>query len=340
MAEHSLNSHGFQPPWLLCNGHIQTVLNNLPPRAGAIRQRAARVLERAEPIILECGDGVRLKALYTPLTLARRAADARRLAILLHGWEGDADSSYVLSASALLHERQWAVVRMNLRDHGGTQPLNRELFHSCRLPEVVGGIRALCAMFPGARPCLGGFSLGGNFMLRVAADPATPDCIAGVVAVSPVLEPEVTLRALESGWSVYREYFIRKWSGSLRIKQQAWPDDHDFDALLMTRDLRHMTAELVRTSTSFPSLAEYLSGYAITGARLQRLRVPAHLITAADDPIIPVADLARVDANSHLTVVRTRHGGHCGFIDSLTGPSFADRYMLAQFEQFDRLNAH
>lgn len=287
-------------------------------------------------MILDCGAGVRLKAYYTPLLRARRASDARRLAILLHGWEGDTESPYVLSASALLHEHQWPIVRLNLRDHGNTQGLNRELFHSCRLPEVVGAVRALAEQFPAAYPCLAGFSLGGNFMMRVAADAAAPDRLAGVVAVSPVLEPERTLSALERGWVVYREYFVRKWSDSLRLKQRAWPDDHDFDALLLTRDLRHMTAELVRTSTDFPSLQAYLSGYAITGPRLQHLRVPAHLLTAEDDPIIPVGDLPRVDPHRKLTVTRTRRGGHCGFVDVLTGPSFADRYLLAQFEQFDR----
>ena len=61
------------------------------------------------------------------------------------------------------------VVRLNLRDHGATHHLNRELFHSCRLPEVVGAVRALALRFPGMPLVLAGFSLGGNFMLRVAA---------------------------------------------------------------------------------------------------------------------------------------------------------------------------
>lgn len=339
MAKHPLKSTEFLPSRLLRNGHVQTVLSSLPPRAGSIRERAADLLERAQPLILDCGEGVRLKAYHTPLLRARRAVDMRRLAILLHGWEGDIDSPYVLSAAALLHEQQWPIVRLNLRDHGDTQALNRDLFHSCRLPEVVGAVRALAQLFPAARPCLGGFSLGGNFMLRVAADPGAPDRLAGVVAVSPVLEPEITLQALEQGWRVYRDYFVRKWSRSLRIKQKVWPGDHDFDAVLKTRDLRQMTADLVRTSTDFPSLDAYLAGYSITGARLATLRAPAHLLAAEDDPIIPIGDLSRVAAHPNLTITRTRHGGHCGFIDRIKGPSFADRYLLAQFESFDRLAA-
>ena len=35
-----------------------------------------------------------------------------------------------------------------------------------------------------------------------------------------------------------------------------------------------MTAELVRRHTEFPTLEDYLNGYAITGARLAQLKVP------------------------------------------------------------------
>ena len=90
--------------------------------------------------------------------------------MLLHGWEGSADSLYVLSLAQQLFEQGFSVVRLNLRDHGETHHLNRELFHSCRLPEVVGAVGGAAALYLGGRPLqLVGFSLGGNFMLRVAA---------------------------------------------------------------------------------------------------------------------------------------------------------------------------
>ena len=50
--------------------------------------------------------------------------------------------------------------------------------------------------------------------------------------------------------------------------------------------------------------------------------------------MIPAADLVRLAPSPHLTVVRTRHGGHCGFLEQLNGPSFADRFVAAQFDRF------
>jgi hypothetical protein len=326
----------FRPPGLLRSSHLQSILGSVPPRAWLIRRRAAALLAGAKELLLDCGAGVRLQAFHTPEGQGRRSTDGRRLAVLLHGWEGSALSPYVLSAAALLFERGFGVLRLNLRDHGATHALNRELFHSCRLPEVVGAINAVSALFPAARLYLGGFSLGGNFMLRVAADAAAPATLAGVVAVSPVLDPEVTLSALEQGLLVYRRYFVKRWSRSLRAKQRAWPAVHDFDQLLRYADLRRMTAELVQRCTDFGSLDAYLEGYAITGARLEHLRAPARVLLASDDPMIPADDLRRLAASSRLWIVRTRYGGHCGFIDSWGGASYADRFMLEQFQQFER----
>ncbi len=295
------------------------------------------MLSRAQPLTLDCGAGVRLLAHHSAQALNRRATDGRRLALLLHGWEGSLDSPYVLSAAALLYQNGFDLVRLNLRDHGATQALNRDLFHSCRLAEVVGAVADIAARFPAARLYLGGFSLGGNFLLRVAAESSAPSSIAGVVAISPVLEPSATLLALEQTIPVYRRYFVRRWTRSLRAKQRAWPDVHDFEEVAKSGDLRHMTAELVRHHTDFADLDAYLSGYAITGERLASLQMPARILLANDDPIIPVTDLSRLALNDRITVVRTRFGGHCGFVDSWGRPSFADRFMLEQFEQFEHL---
>ena len=97
-----------------------------------------------------------------------------------------------------------------------------------------------------------------------------------------------------------------------------------------------MTAGLVAQCTDFPSLAAYLEGYAVTGDRLATLRVPVSLLLAEDDPIVPATDLTRLAASSHLTIARTRYGGHCGFAVGVTRPSAADRFVVEQFEQFER----
>jgi predicted alpha/beta-fold hydrolase len=314
----------FRPPLWLRNAHVQSILATTFVRRGRIERQAAPLVGAQRELLLECGAGVRLQCF-----ISSPPHSNGKPILVLHGWEGSVESIYVLSLAQLLFERGFEVVRLNLRDHGETHHLNRELFHSCRLPEVIGAVQALQAHFP-SRPLTGvGFSLGGNFLLRVAAAARESSVdLASVIAISPVLEPAETLVALETAMPGYQGYFVRKWRRSLRKKQAAWPDSYDFADV--SGGLREMTAQLVRRHSEFATLEDYLSGYSITGERLASLAVPAHILTSLDDPMIPVGGLARLARPAALRVTVTRYGGHCGFIESLAGLTWAERFVLAQ----------
>jgi predicted alpha/beta-fold hydrolase len=316
---------GLQPPLWLRSAHLQSMLASTSWRRGRVLARAQPLLDAAQELLLDCGAGVRLQCFLSRPPRPCAAAPV----VLLHGWEGSADSYYVLSLAQLLFERGFSVVRLNLRDHGETHHLNRELFHSCRLPEVVGAVRALNTQLPAQPLQLLGFSLGGNFMLRVAAEARSAGLnLQQVIAVSPVLDPVQTLAALQRGFPGYELYFVRKWLRSLRKKQLAWPDLYDFAAIARLRDLKVMTAELVRAHTEFPALEDYLNGYAVTGARLAGLEVPSHVVTSLDDPIIPAAGLARLARPRTLSFTLSRYGGHCGFFAQLRGPTWLEQRLI------------
>ena len=310
-------------PWLR-NHHLQSILASTAWRRGRLMRQAAPLLAAAREVLLDCGGGVRLQCfISTP------AHSVPAPVLLLHGWEGSAESLYVLSLARQLFERRFEVVRLNLRDHGETHHLNRELFHSCRLPEVVGAVASLQRLLGGRALQLIGFSLGGNFMLRVAAQASAAGLdLTRVIAVSPVLEPVATLAVLQRGMPGYEAYFVRKWLRSLRKKQAAWPDIYDFAPLARLRDLKLMTAELVRSYTDFPTLDHYLHGYAITGERLARLEVPSTILASVDDPIIPASGLAQLARTPALSLTVTRYGGHCGFFDQLRGPTWLERRIM------------
>jgi predicted alpha/beta-fold hydrolase len=304
------------------------MLASTSARRGPIVRRAAAVVAAEKAVLLDCGDDVRLQCFHSS-----PANTTGRVAVLLHGWEGSAQSLYVLSLAQQLFERGFEVVRLNLRDHGDTHHLNRELFHSCRLPEVVGAICSVQRLFRGKPLHLVGFSLGGNFVLRVAAEAGEAGLdVAKAIAVSPVLDPGATLIALEQGMPGYQLYFVRKWMRSLLKKQAVWPGHYDFREIGRLANLRHMTAELIRRFTEFPSLDDYLNGYSITDGRLARLEVPATIITALDDPIIPAHSLERLARPSCLRLTVTRFGGHCGFLERLVGPSWVERRIVAELD--------
>jgi predicted alpha/beta-fold hydrolase len=315
----------FEPPLGLRNPHLQSILASQPPRRGFVMRRARALLAESRDVQVDCGDGVRLLGHHTA-----RPGGRGELVLMVHGWEGSAESIYVLSCAAHLYALGYDVFRLNLRDHGPTHHLNPELFHSCRIAEVVGAVRTVQEL-AGARPLsLVGYSLGGNFALRVAVRaPAAGIRLRRVVAVCPVLDPVHTLDRLEHGAWIYRSYFVRKWRRSLLKKRQAWPDLYDLDELLEPRGLAAMTEQLVLRFAGYPDLLSYLRGYAIVGPALATLAVPSRILSALDDPIIPASDLDRLADPPALGITTTAHGGHCGFLDNLRRESWADRQIAA-----------
>ena len=319
----------FNPPWWLRNPHVQSSLVSLPVRRKFVERRAAELMAASQEHLLDCGDGVTLQSFYS--RTSRR--DPVGTVVLVHGWEGSSASLYMLSLAQSLFNAGFDIVRLNLRDHGETHHLNRGIFHSCLLPEVIGAVKRLQEMLPGRPLSLGGISLGGNFMLRVAAKAREAGLRIGkVVAISPVLDPVETLHALEHGHELYHWYFIRKWNRSLLKKQAAWPNYHDFAEFLRLTSLRDKTAEMVAKYTHFASLNDYLNGYAITGDFLETLSSPATIITSLDDPIIPHGGLERLSKSPYLKVTLTRRGGHCGFFDTLSGETWLERRLVAELK--------
>ncbi len=315
----------FAPPLGLRNPHLQSILASQWPRRSLVARRARELLAASRDVLVDCGDGVRLLGHH-----AARAGGNGELVLLLHGWEGSAESIYVLSCAAHLHALGFDVFRLNLRDHGPTHHLNPELFHSCRIAEVVGAVRAVQTLHPAQPLSLVGYSLGGNFALRVAV--RAPDAairLRQVVAVCPVLDPAHTLERLEHGLWIYRNYFVLKWRRSLLLKRQAWPDLYDLDELLEDRNLTSMTERLVLRYSGYPDLMSYLGGYAIVGPVLATLAVPSRIVASLDDPIIPAADLDRLAATPMLGISTVARGGHCGFLESFGGESWADRQVAA-----------
>ena len=315
----------FHPPRLLRNPHVQSVLASSGLRKWLSRLHAGSVESGAVEHILDCGDGIRLQGFHT----AQHALpQARGLVVLLHGWEGSARSNYVVATGARLLREGFDVFRVNFRDHGDTHHLNPAIFHSCRIDEVVGAVRAIAVRFEPRALAVGGFSLGGNFALRIALRaPAAGIPLDYAFAVCPVVSPHAGLFSLESGPWFYERYFMHKWTRSLRRKQELFPGEELFSKAELKDNLRGLTRSLVLRHTDFGTLENYLDGYSIAGDTLASLRIPATILTSADDPVIPIVDFHALKLPPEVELDIAAHGGHCGFISDFALRSFTGDYI-------------
>ncbi|WP_431635105.1 YheT family hydrolase [Dyella sp. KULCS107] len=320
----------FQPPWPLRSGHIQTMLSSSGVRRLLLPKRARTVLEGAEHVMVSGGGDVRLSGAYTA---QRSGTPSRGLAVLFHGWEGSLDSTYVLQTGSRLLADGWDVFRLNFRDHGDSHHLNEALFHSCRIDEVVHALGEIAERWPTRPMALAGFSLGGNFALRAGlAAPQWGIPLAYTLAVCPIIDPAEGLFSLEkqAPW-FYQAYFMQKWRHSLRTKQAAFPQHTYFELAELKQNLRGLTEALVLRHTDFDSLEAYLDGYSVAGDALQAMQIPATIMTARDDPVIPVNAFEQLRLPPNIELDIARYGGHCGFIRGWDMTSFTDDYIAARF---------
>ncbi|NLA66828.1 MAG: alpha/beta fold hydrolase [Gammaproteobacteria bacterium] len=317
----------YRPPRWLRNAHVQSVLAGSPLRRRRAHAALAALGARTREVIVDGGGGVRLLGLHTALPGVEPAG----MALLLHGWEGSADSAYVCLAAAGFLASGYDVFRLNFRDHGGTHHLNPEIFHSARIDEVVHAAADVAARMPRPRLVMAGHSLGGNFALRVALRaPAAGLPLDAVAAVCPVLDPARTMDSMERGLPLYMLHFERSWRRSLARKRALFPERMGFDDAVLRLRMRQLTEWLVLHHTDFGSLDAYFDRYSIAGDRLAGLRVPASILTSEDDPVIPVDGFHELALPPRACLEVARWGGHCGFIEGPGLDGYAERWVVSR----------
>lgn len=301
----------FSPHPLARPAHFQTIASSLVHPAGRALTAAARA------VILETEAGVRLAGVYSPQPAGKQP---RGLVLLLHGWLGSAQSGYVVAMGDHLYRQGYAVFRLNLRDHGDTHALNFGVFRSDMLDEVVAATRQVAALAPAQPLHLIGASLGGNFALRLAWQfNQTPlPNLQHTIAISPAIDPLQTTLSLDNGPWVYLAYFRRKWRRTLQKKQALFPQLYDFSEALAAPTCMGMTEAFMRRYSPYPDARAYFAQYTITPAMLAAMRTPVTLITAADDPIVPVHNFKPfAGINGAVRLYIQPYGGHVGFVDVL-----------------------
>ncbi len=243
--------------------------------------------------------------------------------IVVHGLEGSSQAGYAQSLAHELLQAGWAAHRFNMRSCGGTEHLSGgALYHSGQTSDLLAVIRQLKSEAP---IFLVGFSLGGNVVLKLAGElgDRASELIAGVIAVSTPIDLAACAKKLGSPSNfVYSQRFLRRLKQRIRLKAQTAPGLFAIDQLDAVKSVYEFDDKFTAPAFGFGTADNY---YATQSSNqfLDRIRVPALLVQAKDDPLIPFAvfDHPAFTRNPHLQLLAVQHGGHVGFI-SKTPPRF------------------
>jgi predicted alpha/beta-fold hydrolase len=261
------------------------------------------------------------------------AADARVLAhchwqakradhpviVLLHGLEGSSSAHYMRGIADKAWTAGWNVVRLNQRNCGGTERLSRGLYHSGLTHDARFVLHELVERDGIAHAAVAGYSLGGNLALKLAGElgDAAPPWLIAICAVSPAMDLTLCTAALERRSNfVYQWNFVRNLKGRMRRKVAAWPGAFSLEPLRKIWSVRAFDEAYTAPYHGFRDAADYY--YRASAMRvIDRIRIPTLVLTAEDDPFVPITPFRdpAVTSNPSITVVITPHGGHCAYLE-------------------------
>jgi predicted alpha/beta-fold hydrolase len=243
--------------------------------------------------------------------------------ILLHGLNASSDAHYMRGIASKAFARGFNVLRLNQRNCGNTEHLSAGLFHSGLTADAKFVIDELTAVDGISRIAVAGYSLGGNLALKLAGeyDAAPPESLRAVAAVSPILEISLCVHALERPSNfLYQWNFVRDLKRRMQRKERFWPGRFDLSRLGLIRTVRQFDDAYTAPHFGFRDAEDYYHRASAMRC-VDRIRVPALVITSEDDPFVPPAPFrdAKVTGNPFITLKVSKYGGHCGFIGPTNG---------------------
>jgi predicted alpha/beta-fold hydrolase len=308
------DSTTFEPRRGLRNGHLMTL-------AAWASRRAFPKLPAAEAVYFDVTAETRVLAHCH----WQRDRAAHPALLALHGLEGSSTAHSMRGLADKAFRAGFNVVLLNQRNCGGTERQGPGLYHSGLTDDPRFVLRELVSSHGIERVFVAGYSLGGNLALKLAGEfgSSAPGALRGVAAVSPVMDLAACVAALERRQNiVYQLNFVRSLRNRMRRKAEAYPGRFAVDRLSKIWTVRTFDEVYTAPHFGFASAADY---YHLASALrvMARIRVPALIVTAQDDPFVPSGPFSdpAVTNNPFVRVLLTRHGGHCGF---LTPPSAED----------------
>jgi uncharacterized protein len=294
----------YTAPLLCFNPHVQTVVPNILRKVPGVTYERERI---------ETLDGD-----FLDLDWSR--SGTRRLAVVLHGLEGDSGRPYVKGMVKALNAGAWDAVAMNLRGCSGEPNRKIRMYHSGETGDLNRVISHVTSSGVYDDLALVGFSLGGNIVLKYLGERGlkTPRVVKAAVAISVPCDLRACSDRIEELRNrLYLKRFLKMLRKKIQAKALILPgqiDDNGYEAI---RTLKQFDDRYTAGLHGFKDANDY---YEKSSSRplLPNISVPTLLINAQDDPFLssecfPVQE---AQANPHLFLEMPRHGGHVGFMAS------------------------
>ncbi|MFT4699153.1 MAG: putative alpha/beta-fold hydrolase [Flavobacteriaceae bacterium] len=292
----------YNPPWIFKNRHISTIYS-------AKFRPIPKLIQQRERVHLSDGD-------FLDIDWSFSETPTNKVAILLHGLEGNAQRTYIKSSGKLLIENQWDVAAVNYRGCSGELNESFQTYNAGKTDDLEAVINFILEKNTYDEIVLLGFSLGGNLLLKYLGErDILPKQVKKGISISSPLSLKGSLIALQKpeNW-VYRTSFLLDMRKKYKTKMAKFPDKMNKETLKKIKSLLDFDNLYTAPAHGFKDADDYYANNSCLQF-LPNIKVPVYLLNAKNDSFLSSdcypTGLAK---NSKTLFLETpKYGGHVGY---------------------------
>jgi uncharacterized protein len=312
-----LKSKKFTPHPKLSNRHFQTIFGVLAPGKKVSKKipvkRRLFTMRDKDRIATDCS--------------WQRNQRKHTTILIIHGLTGSSKAGYVRSIASKAFIQGFNVIRINLRNAGGTESLSKKLYHAGQSYDVNSIVRELIRKDKLKKIIITGFSLSGNICLKLAGEWSKkfPKQVKSIAVISPLIDLHASEPYLNSKENrFYRKRLFKTLRTMIANKSKYFPEYSAKPMNKMT-SFREFDDYYHSKYSEFKSANDYYTSQSAKRL-LSKIRLPTLIIHSKDDTIVPIKPLKTSSAmtNPKIITLITKHGGHCGFLGKSCCPGDID----------------
>tara|TARA_R110001592_G_scaffold138511_4_gene357674 strand:+ start:63485 stop:64450 length:966 start_codon:yes stop_codon:yes gene_type:complete len=308
----------YLPPFILRNGHIQSIYPSLFRKTRSIEFERERITTPDNDF----------------LDLDWLKQGNKRIVILSHGLEGNSRRPYIVGMADYASEHNWDALAWNYRGCSGTPNKHAHSYHSGKTEDFALIIEhALKHQYE--EIALIGFSIGGNKTLLHLGrnhEHISERVIAAAALSVPCDLKSSSAHLAQLSHKVYMKNFLNSFKQKLKEKEQLFPEIINTNDFQKLKNFKDFDGRYTAPLNGFKSAEEYWETSSSL-FYLDKIKVPSLILSALDDPFLPdeCYPIEQASKNNYITLEMPKYGGHVGFMPEKPSSTYYSERRVIEF---------